>query len=241
VGEHSHDAPRDIGVILAEFSAVVAEQWTAEKILARLTDYVTELLPVHGVGVLSRDNGGGDGLSFAAANTDIGRVVEELEVELGEGPCTDALQSGSQVLAPDLAALEERYPRFVPRALEAGVRSIHALPMIARLEPLGAMDVIALEPLHLDATQLLSAQLLADVAVAYLVGSNAFARSSELTEQLQSALDSRIVIEQAKGMLAAQHDITVSEAFALLRSHARRNSRKVQEVAAEITARRLQL
>jgi hypothetical protein len=235
-----HDQPRDIGVILAEFSSVVAEQRSVEDILSRMSNYVTELLPVHGVGVLSRD-ADGELLTFATANTDIGQVVEELEVECGEGPCSDALHTGAQVLAPDLALLEDRYPRFVPRALEAGVRSIHALPMIARMEPLGALDVIALEPRHLTASQLLQAQLLADVAVAYLMGSAALVQSTRLAEQLQSALDSRVVIEQAKGMLAARHGVTVTDAFELLRMHARRTSRKTQDVAADVTSDELEL
>jgi hypothetical protein len=226
---------RDLGAVLAEFASVMADQRTVEEILNRSGDYITELLPVHGVGVLMRDPAG-KLLTFATANTAVGKVVEELEVELEEGPCTDALRTGEQVLAPDLASLEEVYPRFVPRALAEGVRSIHALPMAARSEQIGSMDVIALEPLDLDPAQLRTAQMLADVTVAYLVNSQTLARTSQLAAQLQGALDSRVVIEQAKGILAERHAITLSAAFERLRSHARGAGRKVHDVAAEITS-----
>jgi GAF domain-containing protein len=94
----AHPARRDIGAILAEFASQMAEQRSPEEILEQLTDYCTELLPVHGAGILLRE---GDDLRVGTANTEAGRVVEGLEADLGEGPCTDALRSGEQVVVPD--------------------------------------------------------------------------------------------------------------------------------------------
>jgi len=233
------DNRRGIGEVLAEFAGVMADQQGSTAILERLGDYCTELLPVHGVGLLLRSPDGG--MAIATANTDLGQTVEALEVELAEGPCTDCLRTGEQVLCPDLEQFADRYPRFVPRALDAGVRSVHALPMTARVEQLGSVDVIATEPLHLDAEQLSTAQLLVDVAVSYVVNSRAFEAKDRLAGQLQTALDSRVVIEQAKGVLAERGGVTVSEAFETLRRHARNNGLKLHDVAQAVVRGDLRL
>lgn len=235
----THSSTRDIGEVLAEFAQMMAAEHTPAAILERMADYVTELLPVHGVGVLLRSPDGG--LDVATANTEAGQIVESLEAQLGEGPCSDALATGEQIIVADLAAVADKYPRFVPRALDAGVRSIHGLPMTTRAETIGSIDVIALEPLELTARQLAAAQLLADVTIAYVTGSRSFVEKSRLAEQLQFALDSRIVIEQAKGIISERHKIGVSEAFELLRRHARNNHLKLHDVSAHVVRGELQL
>ena len=223
---------RPIGAVLAEFAQAVSLEQGPQAILERLSDYCTELLPVHGVGVLLRTVDGN--IEVGTANTEAGQTVEELEAKLHEGPCTDCLQSGTYLAFPDLEAAAERYPRFVPRALEAGVRSIHALPMTVRTEHIGSLNVIALEPLDLSAEQISTAQLLADVAVSYLANSRSFESTSKLAAQLQHALDSRIIIEQAKGMLSERRGTSVNEAFDLLRGYARSNHLKLHDVSAAL-------
>lgn len=230
---------RGVGEVLAEFAQVMATEHTPDAILERMGDYVTELLPVHGVGVLLRSPNGG--LEVATANTETGQIVEGLEAQLGEGPCSDALQSGEQIIVPDLSSVAEQYPRFVPRALDAGVRSIHGLPMTIRADTIGSVDVIALEPLELSATQLATAQLLADVTISYVVNSRSFAETSRLASQLQLALDSRVIIEQAKGVISERHKIGVTEAFEMLRGHARSNHLKLHDVSAQVVRGELNL
>lgn len=230
---------RGIGEVLAEFAQVMATEQTSQTILERMGSYCTELLPVHGVGVLLRSADGGQ--EVATANTEAGMIVENLEAELNEGPCSDALDTGEQQTVPDLAQAAERWPRFAPRALEAGVKAIHALPMSVRAETIGSMDVIALEPLDLTAAQLATAQLLADVTISYVANSRSFAETSRLASQLQFALDSRILIEQAKGILSERNGITVSDAFEMLRRHARNNHLKLHGVAEQVVRGDLQL
>lgn len=230
---------RDLPAILVEYAGVMTEQREPREILERLGDYCTELLPVDGVGALLRDGDGG--LVIATANTEAGRIVEALEVDLLEGPCTESMETGEQILVPDLAAAVERYPRFVPSALEAGVQSIHALPMTVRVEQVGSLDLIATRPVNLTAADLAIAQMLSDVTVAYLANTQAFQDVSKLAAQLQHALDSRVVIEQAKGKLSERHGITVSEAFERLRSHARSNGRKLHDVATDLLRGDLEL
>ena len=208
----------------------MADDREPKVILERLGEYCTELLPVHGVGVLLRNPKGG--MEVATANTEKGAIVERLEAELGEGPCSDALETGEQIAVPDLEQSVDAYPRFTPRALEAGVRAIHGLPLSVRGEVVGSVDLVATEVLHLGAAELATAQMLADVTVSYLANSRAFAEKSALAEQLQHALDSRIIIEQAKGKVSERLGVTITEAFELLRRYARNNGLKLHDVAA---------
>lgn len=231
--------PRDLGAVLAEFATLLAEEHGPQEIFQRLGNYCTELLPVHGIGVLLRtaDNG----IEVATSNTEAGRIVEELEVELGEGPCTESVITGRQIVVPDLQAVADRYPRFVPRALEANVRSIHALPMSLRGEHVGSMDIVATEVTHLSPDQLTTAQVLADVALTYVANSRLMESQTKLAGQLQTALDSRIIIEQAKGVMAERHGLTVTDAFERLRRHARNNQLKLHDVATQVVNGELEL
>jgi GAF domain-containing protein len=218
--------------VLAEWARTMTDFQTSEQVLERMGDYCTKLLPLHGVGVLLRTDDGG--LEVATANSDTGRIVEQLEAELAEGPCTDALASGEQLMYPDLAAAEERYPRFVPRALEAGVRSVHAVPMSSRGETIGSLNLISLEVQELTSAQLSIAQMLADVTVSYLGNSRLLESQTKLAAQLQSALDSRVVIEQAKGKVSERSGISVTDAFEVMRRYARNNGLKLHAVAAAV-------
>src|SRR5690625_2617301 len=123
---------RGLGAVLAEFAGLMVEPHSAEGVLKLLGDYCRELLPVYSVGVLLRRPDGG--LEVATAVTDTGRMVENLEGELGEGPCTEAISTGEQVSVPDLREALDTYPRFAPRALSGGAQSIHALPLLVRGE-----------------------------------------------------------------------------------------------------------
>lgn len=223
---------RDIGAVLAEFATLMVEDSSTQAVLERLGEYCTELLPVHGVGVLLRSPKGG--MEVATANTEAGRIVEALEAELLEGPCTEALETGEQVLTPDLSTTAERYPAFTPRALEAGVRSIHALPLATRAETIGSMDLIALEPIDIGAAHLSTAQLLGDVTVSYLTNGRILAEKTALSEQLQQALDSRVLIEQAKGVISERRKVPVNDAFDTIRRYARSNQLKLRDVSAAI-------
>ena len=222
------DDVRPVEAVLAEFVQIIGEEHDANDILRAVGNYCTELLPVHGIGVLLAADGQ---LSVATANTEEGEVVERLEVELGEGPCTRALETGVHVLCPDLREAVDDYPRFVPAAVDAGVHAIHALPMSNRLEVVGALDVISREPGALSAAHLSTAQMLADVTIAFLANTQVREEQHRRSTQLQHALDSRVVIEQAKGVLAERHDEPPSRAFERLRSHARRNRQSVRAVA----------
>ena len=222
-------ATRDVATVLRDFAMVLSDDHTVDDILHRLGDYVTQLLGVAGVGILLRDDKGD--LQVATANSEMGQIVERLEVDLHEGPCTTSLSTGLQVPEPDLALAKDRYPRFVPPAVDAGVLSIHGLPLTVRVEQIGALNVIHDEVRTLTPEELSNAQLLGDVAISYVANRRALDASSQLARQLQHALDSRVLIEQAKGKLAERHGISVNDAFERIRSYARSKRAKVQDVA----------
>lgn len=227
-----------LGAALADYAQVIADEHDVGDILDALGEHCTRLLPVHGVGVLLAEK---DGLAVATANTEAGAAVERAEVDLAEGPCVMAVRTGRQVLVPDLGEVRDEYPRFVPRALDAGIHAVHALPMTSRTEVVGALDIVATEPTTLSHAELATAQALADVTMAYLSNSRAREATTRLAAQLQHALDSRVLVEQAKGMLAERHREPPQAAFERLRGHARRSRTSVQAVAQQVLAGELDL
>ncbi|HEU5083355.1 MAG TPA: GAF and ANTAR domain-containing protein [Acidimicrobiales bacterium] len=226
MGVHADDS--DIAGALVDFARSLGGHDSIEAVLKDLSDRCVELLPADGVGVLLLED---SDLTVSTSNSEVGARVEELEVVVGDGPCVEAVRTGRRILVPDLEAVADHYPEFVPKALDAGARSIHALPLTGRGDLVGALDIINCEPTALTPTQLGTAQMLADVAVSYIYAVRLHERSSRLAEQLQSALDSRVVIEQAKGVLAERHGDDMQAAFERLRRHARGNNLTVRSVA----------
>ena len=229
---------RDVATALVEFARGLAEDQTVEAVLEDLGDSCAKLLSVDGVGVLLLED---RDLSVATTNNPIGDAIEQLEAELHEGPCVECVRTGQPVFVDDLLLAADRYPTFVPRALDAGARAIHALPLTGRGEVLGALDIVNREPHELSADDLAIAQMLADVAVSYIFAVRLHEESSKLASQLQHALDARVIIEQAKGMLSERHGEALSASFERLRSHARSHNLTVREVARRTIDRELAL
>lgn len=234
----SNDSNPDIATALVDFSRRLSDCGSVEDVLQDLSDFCSRLLPVTGVGILLVEDGE---LQVGTTNSPEGEAVEALEVELAQGPCVDCVRAGKAVVVPDLRDTDDRWPDFVPKAIEIGVHSIHALPLTGRGELLGAMDIVNREPLDLDASDLATAQMLADVAVSYILAMKLHEQSSKLASQLQRALDTRVVIEQAKGILTERHGEELSAAFERLRRHARANNRSVRDVAADVVSGELAL
>ena len=204
-----------------------------------LGEYCTRLLEVDGVGVLLLEEGD---LKVATTHGALGAVAEHLEAELAEGPCTDAIRTPGHVAAPDLAADAHRWPKFAPRALSAGIRGIYGLPIGGRADlPIGALNVVMGEQRKLAEQDLDIADMLADVAVSYMISVRANEQANELASQLQLALDSRVLIEQAKGMLAGRHGYALADAFERMRGHARRSQERLHHVARQVCEGELDL
>ena len=188
-----------------------------------------QTLGVEAVGLLVADNHGG--LNVVAASSEQARVLELFQLQHAEGPCLDCYRSGRPVSCPDLSTESDRWPHFVPKALDIGFAAVHAVAMRLRDEVIGGMNLFTATRGGLDPERLVVAQALTDVAAIGLLQERAISQRDLLTEQLQTALNNRLSFEQAKGILAERGRIMVGEASELLRRYARRHNRKVTDVA----------
>jgi len=162
-------------------------------------------------------------LRVMASSTERMRALELIEVQNDEGPCRDCVRTGVQVLNQRLDGAEDRWPLFASEAREAGFQMVHALPLRLRSDVIGAMNIFSSEPRELSSEDVNLTQALADVATIGILQERAVKHGTDLAGQLQGALNSRIVLEQAKGIVAERRQVSMDEAFALLRSYARGN------------------
>jgi GAF domain-containing protein len=202
--------------------------------LAMLAEYGVELLGVSACGILLADPEGR--LNLVAASTEQARILELSQLQSDDGPSLDAYRTMTAVTCPDLATVDGRWPTFAPAALSLGFTAVHAVPMRLREQAVGAFNLFSAVPGALDDETIELGQALADVATIGILHERAIRRQEVVTEQLQIALNSRIVIEQAKGVLAERHQLSIDEAFTTLRRYARVNNLKLADVARAVAA-----
>ncbi len=209
--------------------------------LTMLCERCVELLDVEAAGVILTDGTGG--LSVAAASSERTRLLEVFAVAIDAGPCVECINTGQAVISEDLTtpAAREHWPRYAPGALDAGFRSTHALPMRLRDEVIGVLTLLHTDRHTLTESDARLGQALADAATIGLLHERAVHQAWTVQEQLQGALNSRIIIEQAKGVLAAQGNISPDDAFTILRSHARSHGLRLTELARDVTERSVDL
>jgi ANTAR domain-containing protein/GAF domain-containing protein len=193
-----------------------------------LTDRSVALLAASAAGVVLADPRGE--LRVAAASSEAAEVMELFQIQNDQGPCLDCFRTGQPVTA-DLTRSAQRWPRFAAAATGAGFRSVEALPMRLRDEVIGALNLFRTGPGLLGPEELRIGQALADVATIGLLQERNVRRSNVAAEQLQAALTSRVIIEQAKGKLAERLDLDVDRAFTLLRDYARTTNQRLTDVA----------
>jgi hypothetical protein len=198
-----------------------------------------DLLGASACGILLADQAGS--LNLVAASTEQARMLELSQLQNAEGPCMDAFRTLTVVSCPDLAADGSRWPNFAPAAVAAGFGAVHAVPMRLREQAVGAFNLFSAEAGALDAETTELGQALADVATIGILHERAVRRHEVVTEQLQVALNSRIAIEQAKGVLAERLQLGIDEAFAALRRYARDQNLKLAEVARAVAAGELEI
>ena len=203
-------------------------------VLHQLTIECVQLLRVDAAGLLLSDQRGT--LQMAAASTEQARVVELFQLQSDEGPCLDCYRTSRPISAPDLRAMTD-WPRFIAHTLETGYRSVHAVPLRLRNETIGALNLFRTQPGALRPDELRIAQALADVATIGILQERAISRREILAEQLQVALNSRVIIEQAKGVLAERGQLDMEEAFHVLRGHARSTQQRLSDVALGVANR----
>ena len=224
--------------LLRNFARTLVTDYSIEDMLDSLCREIVVILDCDGAGVMLEDESGD--LRFVAASDDVVRSIEALQIELGEGPCLMAYRSGEVILADDLD-VDQQFPQFAKRARAAGMAAVQSFPLRADDECVGALNMYADHTAPFDDAEIETAKLLADVCTTYILNARTLADSYKLAGQLQKALDSRVVIEQAKGKLAEQLRVSVGDAFGVLRSHARNNGLKLHDVATAVVNGELHL
>lgn len=194
----------------------------------RLVDTCQDLLPISSAGIVLSDQT--QHLRVLASSNEDGRTLELMEVQNNEGPCLDAFRTGMIVSAPRLRG-SELWPRFAAQAFDHGVLAAYAVPLRLRARTIGALNMFSRSPGALTRRDLDVAKLLADVATISILSHRNIRDQEILAEQLQTALNSRVAIEQAKGILAERLGCSTGEAFQRLRAYARRQRRPLIEVA----------
>lgn len=218
-----------ISDLFVEVADTLVDEFDLIDFLHNLTVHAAGISGADAAGLMLTDQVGR--LQFMAASNPNGETLELFQLQNSEGPCLDCFTTGEPVVNADLAHAAHRWPTFAPRAIQLGYRSVHAVPMRLREHIIGALNLFGSADAHFDADDLRVVQALADVATIALMQERTIRRAEELTEQLQGALTSRIVIEQAKGAVAALDGITTDEAFELLRSRARSSQKRLVDVA----------
>jgi GAF domain-containing protein len=217
-----------------ELADTLVADFDVVELLTRLADRCVDVLGVSAAGLMLA---GPDGnLRVMASSSEAMRLLELFELQAEEGPCLDCYRSGRPVVAQDLAMANGRWPRFTTQALAAGFRSVHALPMRLRGAVIGALNLFHLEAGEVQSADVEAAQALADVATIAILQHRATLQAKVVNQQLQSALNSRIVIEQAKGMVAERENLNMEEAFSALRHHARNHNLRLVDVAEAVIA-----
>jgi GAF domain-containing protein len=194
-----------------------------------LTDRTVLLLAASAAGVVLADPRGE--LRVAAASSEKAGLVELFQLQNDQGPCLDCFRTGRPISAADLTGPDQRWPRFAQAATQAGFRTVEALPMRLRDQVIGALNLFRAEPGRFETADLRIAQALADVATIGLLHERNVRRSETVAEQLQAALNSRVMIEQAKGKLAERYGIDMDRAFTMLRGYARNTNQHLTDVA----------
>ena len=215
--------------VFVELADTLVEEFDVVDFLQTLTERCVELVDTDAAGLMLDDQRGH--LQVIAYTHESARLLELFELQRAEGPCLDCFATGEAITNVDLAASRSRWPVFTEAAMRSGFAYSHALPLRLRRQVLGALNLFTVERTELTGDHLAVAQGMADIATISLLHERALRDHVLLAEQLQTALHSRIMIEQAKGVLSARAEISVGEAFSRMRTHARRTGQQLTSVA----------
>ena len=217
---------------LVELADTLVADFDVIDLLTLLAARAVEVLDMSAAGLMLAAPDGG--LRAMASSSETMRVLELFEIQANEGPCYDCYQTGRPVMNESLSSGTGRWPRFAVEARAAGFDTVHALPMRLRGNVIGALNLFHVESRHMRPADVDAAQALADVATIAILQHRAAVEAQMLNDQLNHALNSRIVIEQAKGMVAERQGLDMEQAFSRLRAYARNNNLRLADVAGHV-------
>lgn len=227
--------PREAQLLqtMVELADNIVADFDVVELFSRLTDRCVEVLDVSAAGIMLAAPDGA--LRVMASSSETMRLLELFELQSQEGPCLDCFGTGRVVANNDLDTADARWPRFSPEARSAGFASVHAFPMRLRESVIGALNLFHDTPGPMSQPDIDAAQALADIATIAILQHRVAHESQVLNEHLNHALNSRIVIEQAKGIISERETLDMDAAFRLLRNHARNHNLRLADLATSIT------
>jgi len=226
-----------VAAALVELADTLVVDFDVADFLHTLSARCVELLDVNAAGVMVTDQRGR--LRVMATSSERAHLLELFEVESAEGPCVACFDSGQPVSDTDLRVVDPRWASFSQRAGEAGFSAVHAMPMRLRDDVIGVLNLFSVQTGALTAADTFLGQALANVTTIGLLQQRAIHHREVVAEQLQGALNSRVVIEQAKGVLFERLNVDMHEGFEVLRTYARRTNRRLTDVARDVINDRL--
>lgn len=218
-----------VSTAFVKLADTLVAEYDVLDLLQNLVESSVELLDAAAAGLVLADRDGQ--LQVLASTSEESQFVETMQQRAGAGPCVDCYQNGAVVTVEDVGAGKARWPEFCQASLSQGFRSVHAIPMRLHGTTVGAMNLFRTETGTLDAEDTAIGQALADVATIGILQERAIRESATVNEQLQRALNSRISIEQAKGVISHLRGVSMDEAFRQLRHYARSNSQGLHQTA----------
>jgi transcriptional regulator with GAF, ATPase, and Fis domain len=226
-----------INMAFIQATAALMKPYDVIDLLSTLMDACIDIFDVQAAGVLIADAVGE--LELVASTSEEAAIVETMIIDAGAGPCVDAFTSGTIISIASIGSEAHPWPAFRTAALEQGYQSTHAIPMRIRGETVGVMNLLGTSSRALEHGDVDLAQSLADIATLGIVHEKSFENPNSISDQFHLALDTRIMIEQAKGALALHGSLTMTEAFTALRNYARRNHQTLRHIAEGILAQQI--
>lgn len=217
---------------MIELADTLVDDFDVVEILTMLAARCVEVLGVDAAGIMLASPQGN--LRVIASSSEEMRVLELFEVQSQEGPCLDSFRTAKPVVNQDLASANQRWPRFSVEALNAGFHSVHALPLRLRGSIIGALNLFNVSVGEMSTADVVAAQAFADLATISILQQRATFEAQQVNQQLTLALTSRVIIEQAKGMIAERRGLNMEQSFLTLRNHARSHNLRLADLANEV-------
>ncbi len=230
---------RDFFETFATLADTLVAGFDVVDLLQTLVESCERMLDISAAGILLMNDDGE--LEVVASTSEAARLVELMQLSAEAGPCIVSFTSGTVVSVPDIRESPPEWARYREAAIEQGFASVYAIPLRLRETTIGALNLLRSAAGELDATDIRIATALADVATIGILHERAIVESGRVREQLAQALQSRIVIEQAKGVISQLHSISTDDAFAVLRAYARSHRLLLSDVAHRVVTRELEI
>lgn len=223
----------------AMLADTLVDDYDVVDLLQSLVDACRDLLDTTAAGILLADRGGE--LELVASTSEASRIVELMQLGARDGPCIECYRTGQAISVPSIYEAPVEWAAFRDSALGQGFASAEAIPLRLRDATIGTLNLLRSEEGPVEEADMVAARAFADVATIGILHERSLRESEVLSEQLQLALNSRVVIEQAKGVVSFTNGVPVDEAFDLIRAYARRHQLPLRDVASRLVRRELQL